>query len=109
MRPPWNGEDIVSIIVGQPLPPDSSPGTCTTSLWLMTLGRFYLGHCPSRDPDAINVLMDAYGHPATTCAVMRPCSCRFLPLRSSLFAKVKSTELVIGTVRLTRILVSGRA
>ena len=33
---PWNGEDIVNLIVKQPSAAASSPGTCTTSLWLMS-------------------------------------------------------------------------
>ena len=31
----FNGEDVVDIIANSPLPPASSPATCTTSLWLM--------------------------------------------------------------------------
>jgi uncharacterized protein (DUF1800 family) len=102
---PWNGEDIVNIIVKQP----SAARFIARHLY-----NFFVADepqvpawatVPPRDPEAINVLVDAYmtsGYDMR--AVMRTLFMSdFFRSEQAYFAKVKNpTELVIGTVRLTK-------
>jgi uncharacterized protein (DUF1800 family) len=91
---PWNGEDIVNIIVKQP--------ACAQFI-ARRLHNFFVSDTP--DPTAINALAEAYlASEYDIRAVMRTL---FLSdvFRSekAYFAKIKSpTELVIGTVRLAQ-------
>jgi len=101
---PWNGEDIVNIIVKQP----SAARFIARHLY-----NFFVADepqvpawatVPPRDPEAINVLMDAYmtsGYDMRS--VMRTLFLSdFFRSEQAYFAKVKNpTELVIGTARLT--------
>lgn len=102
---PWNGEDIVNIIVKQP---------ATARFIARHLYNFFVADepqvpawatVPPRDPEAINVLVNAYmtsGYDMR--AVMRTLfTSDFFRSEQAYFAKVKNpTELVIGTVRLTK-------
>ncbi len=102
---PWNGEDIVNIIVKQP----SAARFIARHLY-----NFFVADepqvpawatVPPRDPEAINVLVDAYitsGYDMRS--VMRTLFLSdFFRSEQAYFAKVKNpTELVIGTARLTK-------
>src|SRR2546427_1073978 len=101
----WNGEDIINIIVKQP------PAARFIARHLY---NFFVADepqvpawatVPPRDPEAINVLVDAYmtsGYDMRS--VMRTLFMSdFFRSEPAYFAKVKNpAELVIGTVRLTK-------
>ncbi len=102
---PWNGEDIVNIIVKQP----SAARFIARHLY-----NFFVADepqvpawatVPPRDPEAINVLVDAYMTSGFDMrSVMRTLFMSdFFRSEQAYFAKVKNpAELVIGTVRLTK-------
>jgi uncharacterized protein (DUF1800 family) len=102
---PWNGEDVVNIIVKQP----SAARFIARHLY-----NFFVADepqvpawptVPPRDPEAINILVDAYmASKYDMRAVLRTLFLSdFFRSEKAYFAKVKSpTELVIGTVRLTK-------
>jgi uncharacterized protein (DUF1800 family) len=101
----WNGEDIVSIVVKQP---------AAARFIARHLYNFFVADEPQvpawptvspRDPEAINTLMDAYMTSQYDMrAVLRTLFLSdFFRSEQAYLAKVKSpTELVIGTVRLTK-------
>jgi uncharacterized protein (DUF1800 family) len=101
----WNGEDIVSIVVKQP---------AAARFIARHLYNFFVADepqvpawptVPPRDPEAIDTLMDAYMTSQYDMrAVLRTLFLSdFFRSEQAYFAKVKSpTELVIGTVRLTK-------
>ncbi|HEY7489721.1 MAG TPA: DUF1800 domain-containing protein [Candidatus Tectomicrobia bacterium] len=101
----WNGEDIVNIVVKQP---------AAARFIARHLYNFFVADepqvpawptVPPRDPAAIDTLMDAYMTSQYDMrAVLRTLFLSdFFRSEQAYFAKVKSpTELVIGTVRLTK-------
>jgi uncharacterized protein (DUF1800 family) len=102
---PWNGEDIVSIVVKQP---------AAARFIARHLYNFFVADevpvpswptVPPRDPEAVNILMDAYMESKYDMrSVLRTLfTSDFFRSEKAYYAKVKSpTELVIGTVRLTK-------
>jgi uncharacterized protein (DUF1800 family) len=102
---PWNGEDIINLIVQQP---------AAARFIARHLYNFFVAdepqvpawpNVPPRDPEAIDVLIDAYMTSQYDMrAVLRTLfRSDFFRSEQAYCAKVKSpTELVIGTVRLTR-------
>lgn len=102
---PWNGEDIIHLIVQQP---------AAARFIARHLYNFFVAdepqvpawpNVPPRDPEAIDTLIDAYMTSQYDMrAVLRTLFLSdFFRSEKAYCAKVKSpTELVIGTVRLTR-------
>jgi uncharacterized protein (DUF1800 family) len=100
----WNGEDVVRIIAKQP---------ATARFVARHLYNFFVADepqvpawatVPPRDPEAINVLVEAYmqSHYDMRTVLRTLFLSDFFCAERAYFAKVKSpTELVIGTVRLT--------
>jgi uncharacterized protein (DUF1800 family) len=102
---PWNGEDIVNIVVKQP---------AAAKFIARHLYNFFVADevpvpswptVPPRDPEAINTLVDAYMESKYDMrSVLRTLFMSdFFRSEKAYCAKVKSpAELVIGTVRLTK-------
>jgi uncharacterized protein (DUF1800 family) len=102
---PWNGEDIINIVVKQP---------AAARFVARHLYNFFVADepqvpawptVPPRDREAVNVLVDAYmASQYDIRAVLRTLFLSdFFRSEQAYFAKVKSpVELVIGTVRLTK-------
>ena len=102
---PWNGEDIVEVIVKQP---------ATAHFLARHLYNFFVAdepqvpawhNVPPRDPEAIEILTQAYITSRYDIrAVLRTLFLSdFFCTEQTYLAKVKSpTEFVIGTVRLTK-------
>jgi hypothetical protein len=102
---PWNGEDIIALIVKQP---------ATAQFIARHLYNFFVADeppvpawpsVPPRDPEAVELLADTYMTSRYDLrAVLRTLFLSdFFCAETTYLAKVKSpTELVIGTVRLTK-------